>query len=238
MEAGRSKLNIILWRNSIKFSGKWMFRLIKIMSWLPVQRKLKLSPLIFTLVILFSSTANSQKIDTLKKRDSIPAAKVDSLIRVDRRPRKAAIRSAILPGWGQAYNKKYWKMPIIYAALGITAYIFIDNVQTYKDLKFAYAAKYKTMQTPPDSSDYFKIKPQYQPIDIEALRQDRNQFRQYVDYSAVVFVVLWGLNIVDAVVDAHLKAFDISPDLSMKIKPSYNPIINSGGISFVFHFRH
>jgi hypothetical protein len=54
----------------------------------------------------------------------------------------------------------------------------------------------------------------------------------------VFFVLFWGLNVVDAVVDAHLKAFDISPDLSLKVKPAYNPLTNTGGISFVFNFRH
>ena len=58
-------------------------------------------------------------------------------------PHKATIRSAIIPGWGQVYNKKYWKVPIVYAALGITGYIFVDNIKTYRDLRFAYAAKYK-----------------------------------------------------------------------------------------------
>jgi hypothetical protein len=192
--------------------------------------------LLFLLPISLISSA--QKADTLKKRDSLPAATVDSLIKAQHSPRKAAVRSAIIPGWGQAYNKKIWKIPIIYAALGVTGYIFVDNLQTYKDLKFAYSAKYKASLTPPDSSDYWQMKPEYLPISAEALKQGRDQFRRYVDYAAVFFIIFWGLNVVDATVDAHLKAFDISPDLSLKIKPSYNPISNSGGISLVFNFRH
>lgn len=205
---------------------------------------------IFFFLFLFSGSlfCSAQKADTLRKRDSLPAATVDSLIRVQHSPRKAAIRSAIIPGWGQAYNKKYWKIPIIYAALGITGYIFVDNLQTYRDLKFAYSAKYKAALPPydstssypgpyQDSTDYFKINPRYEPISAEALKQGRDQFRRYIDYSAIFFVIFWGLNIVDAVVDAHLKAFDISPDLSLKIRPSYNPIMNAGSISFVFKFK-
>lgn len=163
-------------------------------------------------------------------------------------PRKAAIRSAIIPGWGQIYNKKYWKLPIVYAALGITGYIFVDNIKTYKDLKFAYAAKYKASlpkfdSTSPypgpyqDSSDYFKIDPRYLPISKESLRAGRNQFRQYIDYAAVFFVIFWGLNVVDAVVDAHLKAFDVSPDLSLKVKPSYNPFAKTAGLTLALKFR-
>ncbi|HEY0434513.1 MAG TPA: DUF5683 domain-containing protein [Chitinophagaceae bacterium] len=194
--------------------------------------------LIATVFAAISNHASAQRVDTLKRKDSIPAAKVDSLVRLEHRPKKAAIRSAILPGLGQAYNHKYWKIPIIYAALGITADIFVTNTRTYKDLRFAYTAKYKASLNPPDSGDYRNIKPQYLPLSLEALRQYRNQYRQYIDYSAVFFVVFWGLNVVDAVVDAHLKAFDISPDLSMKIRPAYNPIANAGGISLVFNFRH
>ncbi len=203
-----------------------------------MQKKYKLFLSFFILLFSVNSVLQAQKVDTLTAKDSIPAAKVDSLINLQHRPRKAAIRSAILPGWGQAYNKKYWKIPIVYAALGITGYIFVDNIKTYKDLKFTYLAKYKASLPVPDSVDYRKIKPQYLALSLESLRQNRNQFRRYIDYSAVFFVIFWGLNVVDAVVDAHLRAFDISPDLSMKVKPAYNPLTNSGGISLVFNFRH
>ena len=208
-----------------------------------------LSSLFIMSLLSVQVSVKAQQVDTLKARDSVPLERVDSLIKLQHSPRKAAIRSAIIPGWGQVYNKKYWKVPIVYAALGITGYIFLDNIKTYKDLKFSYAAKYKT--TLPvfdstssypgpyrDSTDYFNIKSRYKPISLESLRAGRNQFRQYIDYSAVFFIIFWGLNVVDAVVDAHLKAFDISPDLSMKIKPSYNPLVKTGGVSFVFNFRH
>lgn len=137
----------------------------------------------------------------------------------------------------------------MWGALGVTGYIFFNNLHTYQDLRFAYSAKYEASLPPydpnssypgpyQDSTNYFQIKDQYKPIDQEALRTGRNQYRQYVDYAAVFFIIFWGLNIVDAAVDAHLKAFDISPDLSLKIKPTYNPIIKAGGVSFVFNFKH
>lgn len=243
--------------NLIRFSANWIFLLTKapaIKRWRKrfTTKKTNWYPVIILLFAIFfqlSSLVSSAQVDTLRKKDSIPAAQVDSMIRADHSPRKAAIRSAIIPGWGQIYNHKYWKLPIVYAALGITGYIFVDNIKTYKDLKFAYAAKYKASlpkfdsanpQPGPyqDSTDYFKINKRYQPIGLESLREGRNRFRQYIDYSAVFFVIFWGLNVVDAVVDAHLKAFDISPDLSLKIKPAYNPLTNSGGLSLVFKFRH
>jgi hypothetical protein len=179
-----------------------------------------------------------QKVRHSTYEDSLPAAKVDSLIKAQHSPRKAAIRSAIIPGWGQIYNRKYWKVPIVWGALGVTGYIFFNNLYTYQDLKFSYAAKYKASVPPYDSTDYKKIKDKYMPIDQEALRTGRNIYRQYIDYAAVFFIIFWGLNVVDAAVDAHLKAFDISPDLSLKIKPTYNPLVKTGGVSFVFNFKH
>jgi Family of unknown function (DUF5683) len=196
--------------------------------------------IIFWLLLFLSNAliSSAQKADTLKKRDSLPAATVDSLINAEHSPRKAAVRSAIIPGWGQAYNKKIWKIPIIYAALGTTAVIFVNNLQTYKEYKFAYTAKYEASHPPFDSTKYHQMDTIYIHISAESLKQGRDQFRKYVDYAAVFFIIFWGLNVVDAAVDAHLKAFDISPDLSLKIKPSYDPIANSAGISLVFKFRH
>jgi len=192
------------------------------------------------LSLLFILISSAQKVRHSTYEDSLPAAKVDSLIKAQHSPRKAAIRSAIIPGWGQAYNKKYWKVPIVWAALGITAKIFVTNLHTYQDARFAYTAKYKASLPPPDrdSTDYFKIKPEYVPVDPEAIRAFRNQYRQYVDYAAVFFVIFWGLNVVDAAVDAHLTAFDISPDLTLQLKPSYNPLAKAAGVSFVFNFKH
>ena len=163
--------------------------------------------------------------------------KVDSVLNVHS-PRKAIIRSAIIPGWGQIYNKKYWKLPLVYGALGTTAYIFIDNIKTYKDLRFAYAAKYKaTPAGGADSSDFIKIPNKYLLVSLESLRNGRDQFRRYIDYSVLFFVVFWGLNVVDAAVDAHLKSFDVSPDLSLRIKPGYSEMAGTKGISLVLAFK-
>ncbi len=193
---------------------------------------------LFVISVLIVLISSGQKVRHSTYEDSLPAAKVDSLIKAQHSPRKAAIRSAIIPGWGQIYNRKYWKVPIVWGALGVTGYIFFNNLYTYQDLKFSYAAKYEASVPPYDSTNYKKIKPQYMPIDQEALRTGRNIYRQYIDYAAVFFILFWGLNVVDAAVDAHLKAFDISPDLSLKIKPAYYPLAKAGGVSFVFNFKH
>jgi hypothetical protein len=171
------------------------------------------------------------------KLDTIPK-KSDSVIKQKHSPRRAAIRSAIIPGWGQAYNKKYWKIPVVYAALGVPAYLFFDNLKWYDRTRYAYIVTI-TNSSNPDSLS--KVHPELLPFvqrgrSTELLNY-RNEFRRNVDYSALFFLLFWGLNIVDATVDAHLKGFDVSPDLSLKIKPGYSPTGNTYGISLVLDFH-
>lgn len=152
-------------------------------------------------------------------------------------PRKAAIRSAILPGWGQIYNKKYWKLPIVYGAIGITGYIFVDNIKTYREYRSAYTIRYKAGLPAPDtdSTGYDDLKEIYKKISPESIRAARDQFRQYIDYSVLFFLLFWGLNVVDASVDAHLKSFDVSPDLTFNIKPCYSEMAGTTGLSLVLN---
>ncbi len=184
--------------------------------------------------------------DTLQTSDSIDK-KIDSVLNTHS-PRKAAIRSAIIPGWGQAYNKRYWKIPIVYGALGTAAGVFIYNIKNYRELRFAYQAKYKASlpvfdpanpRPGPfrDSTDYFKIEPKLLPYDQNFLRVNRDDFRRNVDYSVIAFLVLWGLNVVDATVDAHLKSFDVSPDLTFRIKPGFSELGNTHGVSLILAFK-
>ena len=145
-------------------------------------------------------------------------------------PRKATLRSAVLPGWGQIYNKKYWKLPLVYGALGITAGVYFYNVKTYRALKLTYI--YMT-DSVPDSSQ--PIDTRFSNISANGVRSLRNSFRQNVDYSVLFFVLFWGLNVVDATVDAHLKAFDVNDELSLELKPGYSPMANTNGISLVLN---
>ena len=161
--------------------------------------------------------------DTKKVADSSdkkPANKFD--------PRKATRRSAIIPGWGQIYNKKYWKLPLVYGGLGITAGVFIYNVKNYKLLRLAYIYKIDTIIT----NDAL-IDPRFKNLSAGALRSYRNSFRQSVDYSVLFFIAFWGLNVVDATVDGHLKQFDVNENLSLQLKQGYSPMANTTGISLV-----
>lgn len=201
---------------------------------------------IFPLVVLFlysasSATAQEEFIVPGKKEKSQKSIALSENKNTDtsaikmHSPRTAAIRSAILPGLGQIYNKKYWKVPLVYGALGVTGGIFIFNLTSYKDTRFAYSAKYKASLPPPfrDSTDYRKIKPELLPLTLESLRFYRDQYRRDIDYSVLFFLIAWGLNVVDATVDAHLKSFDMSPDLSLKIKPGRSEMAGTNGLSLV-----
>jgi len=148
-------------------------------------------------------------------------------------PKVATFRSAILPGWGQFYNKKYWKIPIVYGALGTTAGIFFYNLKTYKRLRQAVILRSDTI---PGNDN--QVYPDFINLSTESLRSYRNEYRQNIDYSVLVFLLFWGLNVVDATVDAHLKGFDVSPDVSMKIRLGLNSSNNGPGISFVFFFNN
>src|SRR5688500_1715322 len=161
--------------------------------------------------------------------------KIDSVIRVHS-PRVAAIRSAILPGWGPVYNKKYWKLPIIYGALGTTAGIFIYNRNYYKRFHFPY----RVVATC-DSTNFNKVPPDLQFFiknnDLSGLQYDRDEFRRNIDYTVLVFLVFWGLNVLDASVDAHLKSFDVSPDLSLQFKAGYSELARTNGFSVVIALK-
>ena len=202
---------------------------------------------ILLIVLLLSGSIFSfaQRIETLPatKKDSTHAVvkkeainKYDSATKAHR-PKVAAIRSAIFPGLGQIYNKKYWKLPIVYGAMGTCAGIFFYNFGYYKDTKFAYKVKYNMRVNFTDSALFSSIKSNLKPLSEESLRFYRNQFRRDIDYSALVFILLWGLNIVDATVDAHLMSFDVSPDLSIHFKPGYSELARTNGISLVLSIR-
>jgi len=182
-----------------------------------------------------------------KGMDSIPPAPVTDTINRKvadtshhRKPKseasKAALRSAILPGLGQAYNKKYWKIPIVYAALAIPTYTFFDNKAWYDKCRYAYSIKYyndtsKVSDLPTDGID-----PRLKTLSTEATKLYRNEFRKNMDYSVLAFLLLWGLQVADAAVDAHLHAFNVTDDLSLRVKPFYQPAGHATGVSLVFGF--
>lgn len=175
---------------------------------------------------------------------------IDSVARKDpryRNPGTAALRSAILPGWGQVYNHKIWKVPIVYAALGITGGLFVDNLKWYKRFRYAFTVA-SNIELGKDSltgPNYQKVYSQLKRpffegpngLNKEGLRSNRDQIRQDVDYAFVFFLIAWGLNVVDATVDAHLSTFDVSPKLSLRLQPGFSEMANTSGLSLVMRIK-
>ena len=182
---------------------------------------------------LFAQKTTAVKVtDSTKKRNTNIFSKPDTSKAYS--PRIATYRSAILPGWGQYTNKKYWKIPVVYAALGTTTYIFFRNKKQYREARDSYT---NAIDGNP-ANDYLIPQPYFTIKDQpERIKTFRNQVRQNLDYTVLVFIVFWGLNVVDATVDAHLKTFDVSDDLSLQIKPGYSQLANTNGISLVLNIH-
>ncbi|MCL6217753.1 DUF5683 domain-containing protein [Zunongwangia pacifica] len=124
-------------------------------------------------------------------------------------PAKAAFYSAILPGLGQIYNGRIWKVPLVYAGIGIPVYFYIDNDKQYDRYRSAYKQRLAGKE------DEFAGK-----ISDEGLRNAQELYQRNKEISILVAIGFYALNIIDANVDAHLQQFNVSDDLSLK--PNYN----------------
>lgn len=170
--------------------------------------------------------------DIIKRTDSIALANEketsksflkDSLLKMDvefkPNPKKAVIYSAIMPGLGQFYNRKYWKLPIVVGGYIGIIYAITWNGRMYND----YMEAYKDLATGGDSWKNMVNDPTVVLNDkeryLEIFRNKKNFFRRNRDLAIISAFGVYGLCMLDAYVDAQLYDFDISPDLSMKIMP-------------------
>lgn len=134
----------------------------------------------------------------------------DAKKKVYSRPRRAAVMSAVVPGLGQAYNKKYWKIPIIYAGLGGLGYLFIQNQKEFDYYRINLKAEYDTDANTKNETG----------LSGDALLEQKTTYRRRRDLTGVGLGLVYILNIIDANIDAHLKTFDVSDNLSLKISPN------------------
>jgi len=139
-------------------------------------------------------------------------------------PKKATILSAILPGAGQIYNKKYWKAPIVWGGLALSGYYLSNNLSELNRYRDAYVA-----ETDGDSETINDTGfSQNQLLDLV------DQYKTWRDWSYIALGAVYVLNIIDASVDAHLFYFDVSEDISMNLAPYFNPFANrSAGVSLM-----
>ncbi len=125
-------------------------------------------------------------------------------------PNRAAALSLLAPGAGQIYNKKYWKLPFVYGALGGLGYMAYFNQDQYVTFRDAYLAEV--------DDDILTINP-FSTLSETALLTRRDGFDKRRQQAYVFFVLGWILNSVDAYVDAHLASFDVNEDISAHIQP-------------------
>ena len=227
----------------------------------PQQQALKAD----TLDALAKATADSIANENKKKMLALTASPdikqekdpTDSLSRELKRkqwvpnPTKATWLALVIPGGGQIYNRKYWKLPIVYGGFAGSAYALTWNGKMYKDYQAAYV---DAVNEKWDSSCIPALLP---PGNIdrvshsqitETLRKRKDTYRRWRDLSIFAFIGVYLISVVDAYVDAELSNFDIGPDLSMKVEPTlinnqtggyYNPATlkdKSVGVQCSFRF--
>lgn len=199
----------------------------------------KAAVLILVLLTSTAALAQTEAADSSSRPTAAlkPLPKADTLRLPDtarrrNNPRVATRRSAMVPGWGQITNKQAWKVPFVYAAVGIPAYLFFDNLGTYRELRDAYINR---LDGNPANDD--QIPAYLKDFTSSTLKLYRDEFRRNVDYSVLAFIIGWGLQVVDAAVFAHLKDFDVGDNLSMRIQPQFQPQLRSGGLSVVLSLK-
>lgn len=180
------------------------------------------------------SQEETEKKEVIEKTEETSALKIENATVVDENkvidplsPSKAAFYSAILPGLGQAYNKKYWKIPIVYAALGTGIYFYIDNNNKYNQYRRAYKQRLAGIK------DEFSLVV----TDANALIDAQEFYQRNRDLSLLLTVIAYVLNIVDANVDAHLLQFNVSDDLSLRPHIDQNEIDFNRNLGLTLNFK-
>ena len=201
-------------------------------------------PLTFLLVcFLFSifGFAQVQKDSTVNT--TIDELKLDKAIITKReidplRPSKAAFYSAILPGLGQAYNKKYWKIPIVVGAIATGIVVHDFNNKQYK----RYRDAFKRRLAGCTDDEFYGVDANGNPANIpiisdDALIRAQRQFRRNRDIATLITIGIYVLNIIDANVDAHLLQFNVDENLVMRPHFQYNPMEDSSDLGVTVNFK-
>jgi hypothetical protein len=178
--------------------------------------------LLFFLIGTVSLFAQAKKDTVLVVKDTTKLQEIDPLT-----PAKAAFYSAILPGLGQAYNKKYWKIPLVYGAIGTSLYFYLDNNKKYHQYRDAYKRRLEGY----NDDDY-------QFLDESRLIAGQKFYQRNRDLSALFVVGFYVLNIIDANVDAALIQFNVNERLSVRpeIYPADVTFKPNVGLTFNYHF--
>lgn len=165
--------------------------------------------------------AQDKKTEGLVAKDTVQSNDIDPLT-----PAKAAFYSAILPGLGQAYNKKYWKIPLVYAGIGTSLYFYIDNNRKYNDVRDEYKRRLEGLER----------SPKFERLDDSRLISAQKFYQRNRDLSALVTVGFYVLNIIDANVDAALIQFNVNENLSLKPEIYPNDVTFRPNVGLTFNY--
>ena len=190
---------------------------------------------ILTLLLAFPIYA--QKSDTITIKNEHVWVELDTLAGDPYEPlapSRAAFYSAVLPGLGQAYNKKYWKIPFIYAGIATGIYFYVQNDKDYDRFRDAYKRRLAGF-----TDDEFYGEGVNPIISNDRLIDAQKSAQRNKDLSIVLSLVFYLVNIVDANVDAHLKQYNITKDLSLEPNIELNPINvqTKYGLSLKYSFK-
>jgi len=141
-------------------------------------------------------------------------------------PAKASFYSAIFPGMGQLYNKKYWKMPLVYAAIGTSVYFYVSNGDKYHEFRDVYKQRLAGVSNP-----------EYDYLDNDRLIRAQQFYQRNRDLSVLVTAAFYVLNIIDANVDAHLMQFNVDDDLSFNPTINTNDFNSKPSIGFTINYK-
>jgi hypothetical protein len=161
--------------------------------------------------------------DLMAVLDTIPRKPINILA-----PSKAAFYSAVLPGLGQAYNKKYWKIPIVYALIGTSTYFYIKNDKDYN----RYRDEYKRRL-----AGNSQLEGEFPLVSDEGLINAQQTLKRRKELSLLVTIGFYALNILDANVDAHLLQYNVDPNLAIKPHFQYNEMENSSDLGLTLNFK-
>ena len=147
-------------------------------------------------------------------------------------PARAAFYSAVLPGLGQAYNDKYWKIPIVYSAFGVGIYFYLNNTEEYNRYRDAYKSRLAGR-----TDDEFYDEDGNVLLSTSGLIDAQRFYQRNKEISLLVLVGMYALNIIDANVDAHLQQFNVNEDLSLQPGLSYNQFTGKTGYGLTLNFN-
>ena len=195
---------------------------------------------VFAILFCFSLTTQEKEKKTKRKKISKEVV-IDSV--VTRKPinplspAKAAFYSAILPGLGQAYNKKYWKIPIVYGALGTGIYFYTTNNKQYNRYRDAYKRRLAGFT----DDEFYNFDAEGNAIServtTEGLERAQKFYRRNQELSLLITIGIYALNIIDANVDAHLLQYNVDENLSLAPHYKFNEFDAKSNVGLTLNFK-